>query len=222
MPALAKAIDLGGVNCYLLSAGDGYVLVDTGFISKRRQLEDVLEGAGCVPGTLKLIVQTHGDSDHADNSAYLRRKYGCRIAMHRMDSGMVERGDMSWNRKPKADKYSLPFRIVALLARALTRGAKFETFTPDVLVDDGYDLSAFGLDATVVHLPGHSKGSIGVLTRDGELFCGDFVYTIPGMGFIDDLADHRASMAKLERLPIAMVYPGHGKPLSKQRMVRKG
>jgi hypothetical protein len=30
-----KTINLGGVNCYLIKAGDGFILVDTGFSSKR-------------------------------------------------------------------------------------------------------------------------------------------------------------------------------------------
>ena len=102
--SLTNVINLGGVNCYLLAAGDGYILIDTGFAAKRVQLENSLESVGCKPGKLKLIVLTHGDSDHADNCAYLRSKYGCKIAMHRLDSGMVERGDMSWNRKAKRSR----------------------------------------------------------------------------------------------------------------------
>jgi glyoxylase-like metal-dependent hydrolase (beta-lactamase superfamily II) len=38
---------------------------------------------------------------------------------------------------------------------------------------DGDDLSSYGINATVLHLPGHSKGSIGILTTNGVLFCGD-------------------------------------------------
>ena len=33
-----KTINLGGVNCYLVKAGDGYILIDTGFASKRAYL----------------------------------------------------------------------------------------------------------------------------------------------------------------------------------------
>ena len=40
----------------------------------------------------------------------------------------------------------------------------------DLYVEDGYDLSAHGLAAQVVHIPGHSSGSIGVLTAAGDLF----------------------------------------------------
>lgn len=73
----------------------GFVLIDTGVAFKRAALEKELASAGCRVGDLKLIVLTHGDSDHADNCVYLRKRYGAEIAMHRDDAGMVERGDMS-------------------------------------------------------------------------------------------------------------------------------
>jgi len=72
----------------------GFILIDTGCSNKRVELEKRLESAGCKPGDLKLIVLTHGDFDHTGNAAYLRKKFGAKIAMHHEDSGMVERGDM--------------------------------------------------------------------------------------------------------------------------------
>ncbi len=212
MPSQNKAINLGGVNCYLLAAGDGYVLIDTGFAAKRAKLENRLESLGCKPGKLKLIVLTHGDSDHAGNGAYLRSKYGCKIGMHSSDAGMVERGDMSWNRKAKPDKFSLVFRLLGLAAKVLNKGVEFEKFKPDIMIDEGFDFSPYGLQAKILHIPGHSKGSIGILTEEGELFCGDFAYNMPGFKFIDDSADHAESMNKLKKLRIETIYPGHGKP----------
>ena len=205
-----KTINLGGVNCYLARAGDGFILIDTGIATKRTELEKELERAGCKPGNLKLIILTHGDSDHADNCAYLREKYGAKIAMHESDSGMVERGDMSWNRKTKPDKFSIIFRIMS----SFVKPGKFDTFKPDMTINEDFALSQYGFDALVLHLPGHSKGSIGILTTGGDLFCGDLVYNLvrPATPFIDDLADFSASIEKLKRFKINMVYPGHGKP----------
>ncbi|MGA2613167.1 MAG: MBL fold metallo-hydrolase [Spirochaetia bacterium] len=222
MSSQTTVINLGGVNCYLLTAGDGYVLIDTGFVGKRAQLEKSLEGKGCTPGKLKLILLTHGDMDHADNCAYLRRKYGGKIAMHALDSGMVEQGDMSINRKAKPDKMSPIFRLIGFVVKVFFKGAsKFEKFTPDIMIDEGFDLSIYGLNAKILHIPGHSKGSIGILTDDGKLFCGDFAYNMPGFGFIDDMADHNASMDKLIQLKIETIYPGHGKPFSMNTLIKR-
>lgn len=210
MKPMIRTIRVGGTNCYLLAAVDGFVLIDSGTPRKRKTLDAGLASAGCRPGTLRLIVLTHGDYDHAGNAAYLRDKFATKIAMHPDDSGRVERGDWSWNLKPKPDKFVLLFRVLALFIRP----GEFDTFKPDVLVQDQESLKGYGLDATVLHLPGHTKGSIGILTADGDVFCGDLMDSMgkPSLEFfIDDLAAARASLQRLRSMGADWIYPGHGK-----------
>ena len=219
-----KTINCGGVNCYLAAVGDGYILIDTAIPAKRHDVEQGLRDAGCLPGNVKLIVLTHGDSDHAGNAAHLRETYGAQIAMHTGDAGMVERGDMNWNRKAKPDKFSLAFRAISVFAKLFVRSGRFEVFAPDLTIDEGFDLTQYGLDARILHIPGHSKGSIGVLTSAGDLFCGDLLYNMgkPGTLFIDDLQDFNSSIEKLRSLKVTTVYPGHGKPFSMKRFTKAG
>jgi len=204
------------VNCYLIKAGDGYILVDTGMPNKRRGIEKELESAGCWPGNLKLIVLTHGDKDHCGNAAYLRNKFGAKIAMHRDDSGMVEYGDMFWNRKRPNSFARLIFGLFFGLGKS-------DRFKPDLYMEDGYDLCEYGFDAKILHVPGHSKGSIGILTKGGDLFCGDLLANTnkPGLwSIIDDATTANASVSKLESLKINTVYPGHGKPFPMEAFTR--
>ncbi len=135
-----NVIDLGGVNCSLVKTAAGYILIDTGFEAKRAFLEIALERAGCRSGNLHLIILTHGDSDHADNAAYLRNKFGARIAIHTDDAGMVERGDMSWNRKTRPDKHAFIFRLMAAVIPLFVRGSKFERFSPDFIIDENFGI----------------------------------------------------------------------------------
>ena len=221
MSQRVKTIRLGGVNCYLVKAGKDSIMIDTGVSSKRSDLENELECAGVTPGNLKLIILTHGDSDHADNCVYLKEKYGARIAMHSGDLGMAERGDMSWNRKVRPDKMSMLFRIISCVFGKLVKPGKFETFTPDMFIEDGQDFSEYGFDAKALHLPGHSKGSIGILTSEGDLFCGDLLYNIAGFNCIDDVEDFNASIAKLKNYKINTVFPGHGKPFPMSRVFKE-
>jgi glyoxylase-like metal-dependent hydrolase (beta-lactamase superfamily II) len=203
------------VNCYLVRAGDGFVLIDTGIANKRSAIEKGLESAGCQPGNLTLIILTHGDFDHCGNAAYLRKKFNTRIAMHKDDSGMVERGDMLWNR----NKQNIPIRI---FFRLFFRLSKSDRFKPDLYIDEGYDFSGYGFDAKVLDIPGHSKGSIGILTANGDLFCGDLLgYTDkPAKNtLIDDSVELDASVEKLKTLKIKTVYPGHGKPFQMEQFI---
>lgn len=205
------------VNCYLVAAGDGYILVDTGRAAKRSAIEDELVAAGLQPGDLRLIILTHGDFDHSGNAAYFRQTFGAKIAMHPDDVGMVEFGDMTWNRRK-------PNVLVRALFALLFRLPKSDRFSPDVLIEEGDDLSEYGLEALIVELPGHSKGSIGVLASDGALFCGDLLANVgePAVwSIIDDQAAAEASVEKLKGYAIQTVYPGHGQPFPIVQFERK-
>lgn len=209
---------LGIVNCYLIKIKPAsYILIDTGCSNKRAELEKELERAGCKPGDLKLVVLTHGDFDHTGNAAYLREKFDAKIAMHPGDSGMVERGDMFWNRRRGNV-------LLGMMARILFKFGKKERFKPDLYIDEGYDFSEFGFNAKVLHIPGHSKGSIGILTADGNLFCGDLFENRdkPALSsIIDDLRAANASIEKLRKLKINTVYPGHGDPFSMELFMKE-
>jgi len=215
-----KTITFGGVNCYLITIDKGFILIDTGFSKNREEIEKELESADCKPGTLKLIVLTHGDFDHSGNCAYLREKYGAKIAMHHADKGMVEHGDLFYNRNVNFLKKALGKIIVFFLRTSLKEN---DRFTPDIYVEDGYDLSTFGFDARVIHIPGHSKGSIGVLTNTSALFCGDLLQNTKKPAKNAMIVDNEAfdaSVEKLKQLKINTAYPGHGKPFQMEQFIK--
>jgi hydroxyacylglutathione hydrolase len=213
---LSMPMGMGTVNTYLIKTAAGCLLIDTGGSSARKELLEALVKAGCSGKDLKFILITHGDFDHIGNAAYLRSAYGSRIAMHRDDSGMAEQGDMFVNRKK-------PNIIIKLLLPLFSRFGKKERFSPDLHVNDGDNLSKFGFDAKVYSLPGHSKGSIGILTMQGELFCGDLFENTKGPklnSLMDDPAAARESIEILKRLHIKTIYPGHGQPFSMESLLK--
>jgi glyoxylase-like metal-dependent hydrolase (beta-lactamase superfamily II) len=212
---LALPYRLGGVNCYLIKTDTGFILIDTGSSPRRADLEKELLSAGCQPGHLKLIILTHGDFDHTGNAAYLRQKFGTKVAMHQADFGMIERGDMFWNR-------SKSNRLFKVIAPFLFRFGASDRCTPDITIEDGVDLAEYGFDARVLSIPGHSKGSIGILTASGDLFIGDLLENTkqPALNSImDDPATAQASVEKLKRLNIATIYPGHGTSFSMNQFI---
>lgn len=205
---LQMPFGMGSVNCYLLRGDSGYLLIDCGASQGRKRLLQELERFSCQPGDLTLLVLTHGDFDHTGNAAYLRQAFGTKIAMHRDDAGMAETGDMFVNRKQ-------PNIIIRKLIPFFTGFGKAERFTPDVLLEDGDDLYAYGFEARLISIPGHSRGSLGVLTAAGDLFCGDlFINTKkPELNsLMDDLPAAQASLQRMRELSVVTVYPGHGTP----------
>ncbi|HEX9090796.1 MAG TPA: MBL fold metallo-hydrolase, partial [Anaerolineales bacterium] len=197
------------VNCYLVKNETGYFLIDTGMTNSRHLVETELVRLGCRPGNLNLILITHGDFDHTGNAAYLRKVFASKIAMHEADAGILENGDMFWNRKIRSGllKKVLPFFISF---------GKAEQCTPDILLRDGLSLAEYGLNSKVFNTPGHSSGSLCILTSTGELFCGDLLTSArqkPGLNsMMYDREAGNLSLERLKTLPIQTVYPGHGKP----------
>lgn len=223
MPQIIKTLSTEAikiaVNCYLVQSGSAFFLIDTGLAKKQDHLARDLELAGCKPGNLKLIILTHGDSDHSGNSAHLRERFGAKIAMHRGDLMNVESGDMFANKNvnPVA-------KTIARLLFFITGLGTFTHFTPDIFLEDGQNLSVYGWNATVIHLPGHSKGSIGILTPEGDLFCGDLLESTkkPAVNTLGDNLDQMKNSAeKLKGLSIRTVYPGHGKPFQLSEIWRE-
>lgn len=104
------------------------------------------------------------------------------------------------------------------------RPGKFDTFKPDVLVEDQQSLKDYGLEATVLHLLGHTKGSIGILTAEKAFFCGDLMSSMgkPSLEFfVDDMAAAEAGVQRLRNLGLDLPRARQAVPaqLSQRRPV---
>jgi glyoxylase-like metal-dependent hydrolase (beta-lactamase superfamily II) len=221
-------IDLEGVNSYLVNTGDGFILFDTGghlimdkqFTNRRDKLEEGLQKAGCAPGSLKLVVLTHGDSDHTANAAYIREKYHTRLALHREDLFLVDHPELE--KVMGTFRYrSIVFKLVFCVMKGLIRKSTvkilkdFESFQPDLFLEEGFDLTQYGFDAKVLHTPGHTPGSVGILTSNGDLIAGDTFTNTGKPASAPNAFDFKAlgqSVRRLNELGVKTVYPGHGEP----------
>lgn len=213
--SLDLLLRLGSVNCYLVRIGEGFILVDTGSSKQRARLERELESTNCQPRNLKLILLTYGDFDHTGNAAYLREKYGAQVAMHAGDIGMAERGDMFSGRRKGNPMQNW-------LVASFSGFGKAQRFSPDIQFEQDCSLSDYGFEAQVLSIPGHSSGSIGILTVEGDLFCGDLMENRvqPALGSIlDDTQQAVASLELLKEMGIQTVYPGHGQPFKMQALL---
>lgn len=208
-------INLGFVNAFLLNSPDGCILIDTGVAGQWTELENELFRAGCLPDRLKLVIITHGDFDHTGNCAELQRKYGAKIAMHAGDVDMVKTGILV-----KRKINGVMGRLLMWIGGRAIRD--FTTFQPDILLEDGQVISLYGLTAKIIHTPGHTRGSIALLTDDGGLFIGDTLSNRfhPGVPpLIENEEQFYKSLDVLRRTGAKIVYPGHGRPFPFEDLV---
>jgi glyoxylase-like metal-dependent hydrolase (beta-lactamase superfamily II) len=74
----------------------------------------------------------------------------------------------------------------------------------------------------VLHLPGHSPGSIGLWeAASGILFSGDAVYDGPLLDELEgsDVVAYVATMRRLRDLPVTVVHGGHEPSFGCERLV---
>ena len=222
------SIDLGGVNCYLAKTDSGFVLFDTGghivmdkeFNNRRHALEDELLKNGCNADNLHLIVLTHGDNDHAANALYFSKFFNAKIALHKDDEYLVlspTLDDYMASYHYRSGMLNLVFKMMKKTITGATQKflSAFKTFKPDILLTDGFDFSAYGFNAKVIHIPGHTPGSIGILFENGDFIAGDLLANNKKPEIIPNANDFKvlnANIGKLKNYDIKTVYPGHGKP----------
>jgi glyoxylase-like metal-dependent hydrolase (beta-lactamase superfamily II) len=96
-----------------------------------------------------------------------------------------------------------------------------ERADPTHLVRGGDEIDLGDRRLTVVDLPGHTPGSIGLVDHEERaLLSGDAVYE---GGLIDtlpesDVAAYLRTMDVLRRIDVDVVYPGHGRPFGRERL----
>lgn len=161
-----------------------------------------------------MIVLTHGHYDHVGHVAELGTRLGIPVAIHKADVGKVMTGSMDF---PPAEGL-LGKTIRRSTLREIER-ARYQPFIPDIIIEDEGPLDGFP-GMVVIHLPGHTAGSIGIMC-DGDLFAGNLVMNMPSPSrsmFAEDFGELDRSICKVQGMDIRMVYPGHGRPFSGDRL----
>lgn len=198
-------IKCGNVNCYVISGDSGSVLVDTGREGNRDYLLNALKNYN-----INLIVLTHGHNDHIANTKYLSDKLNAKIAIHIFDYELSKD-----NSSRKIYSKSLMGKIVKYFSE-ISFKSKFGDFEPDIYLEDNQSLQEYGINAIVVTLEGHTKGSIGLLVNKKDLIAGDTFMNMMRPTYSRIAEDFNAlstSIEKIEKLNIETIYPGHGKPI---------
>jgi glyoxylase-like metal-dependent hydrolase (beta-lactamase superfamily II) len=210
MPNVHLVPEMRGANAYLLM-GETVTLVDAGMPGSEEAILGYMEGLGREPGDLGCIVITHCHLDHVGGLAALKARTGAQVVAHPGDASLI-----SGEQQPPPARSAIMrvlFRLAALVM------PQPEPVAVDGTVEDGDSLDLLG-GATVVHVPGHTLGSIALhFPAEGLLICGDAIGARrgrlgpPPKGFTMDMDQALASLRRLAELDFDVLCPGHGPPL---------
>ncbi len=193
-------------NCYIVSDNENAILIDT---CKSDSVDKILHI--CKPYSIRLILLTHGHFDHAQNAAALSKTLNAPVAMHRADMKLL-----ADNNSQTLDSKGLLGKIVLNASLKSFAREKIPPFTPTVFLDEDDSLEEYGIRAKILHLPGHTDGSIAVDIAEEHLFVGDALMNIfyPTTSMIfHDKAEMLKSAERISSLGKRTIYFGHGKPV---------
>ena len=112
-------------------------------------------------------------------------------------------------------------RLSLFFANLVWRPAKTQA---DIVVTHGFRLDDFGLDAVILHTPGHTLGSCSLILADDYAFVGDLISSRPQPrvqeSYAQDWAVLAGSLEWLSELDPAWAFPGHGEPVTREELRR--
>ena len=192
MKKMIKQIVVGGLetNCYIFTDLDTKeaVLIDPGS-NGEGQIKSELEKHNL---KLKCIINTHGHGDHISSN----RRFEAPIYIHRLDADFLENSELNLS---------------------ATFGLTIKSPPASRLLEEGDIIKVGDAGLKVIHTPGHTPGSICLLT-DGAVFTGDTLF-MGGVGRTDfpygseELLINSIKHKLLTLDDETVIYPGHG-PIS--------
>lgn len=198
----------GMANVYLITTGDGLVLVDAG---SGRHAKGILRSISMLSekaGPLRHLVITHGHSDHIGGAAAIAAHTGAQIWMHPADAKALTSGQGNSAVAPAG----------SWLAGRLVPGRVKPAPVDGELEHD--QVLPFAPDWRVVHLPGHTLGSCCLYqAANGILIMGDSVMrwfgrlTLPFRMVTVDSERNRRGLRELCQLGFEAALLGHGPPI---------
>ena len=138
-------------STHVVDTGDGLILFDSGYQHSLYLVIDGMHRMGLDPHDLKYILHTHGHIDHFGGTRALVELTGAKTVIGRADAPVCTgEVDLSY-----AKELKMEFR---------------ETFTPDILVDDGDQITLGNTTVTCKATPGHTAGAMSYFfdVTDGE------------------------------------------------------
>ena len=128
-------------SVHIVDTGEGLIMFDTGYQQSLYMVIDNIYRVGLDPHDVKYILLTHGHIDHFGAARALKELTGASLVLGKEDL-LYATGELE-------------------LSYAKELGMEFnETFTPDILLNDGDTIRLGNTIVTAVATPGHTPGAM--------------------------------------------------------------
>lgn len=200
-------------SSYLLLSEKEAVLIDSGSttIAKQNINPELKRLVRKRRFQLSAIVNTHSHADHSGGDCLLKSTWHSSVLVHQSESRYVSDRIRAVHEHFASHFYAPSSREMDELKRDLGPSVKV-----DRQLRDGSKIEFGNCTLSVLHTPGHSKGSISLYEpEERSLFLGD---SIQGSGvkadfctlpIYDDVDAYAKSLKRLRELEVSIAYLGH-------------
>jgi hydroxyacylglutathione hydrolase len=190
-------------------ASEDLTLVDAGLMGKGMYKIEAIQKLGLSLSDIKRVILTH---THLDHIGCLREILNtiphAELWVHTVEAAPLEQGD-------DRTVYGMDmFKNMCQSQYGIKPGAF--TFKVDRKLEGGEILEMGNMAWEVIHIPGHSEGSIALYNRPGKILIpGDVVYADYAIGRFDLHGANgpalRDSLRTLAKLKVDVLLPGHNR-----------
>ncbi|MFC2036786.1 MBL fold metallo-hydrolase [Chloroflexota bacterium] len=211
VPGLHWVEQIWDTKVYILLESERVVVIDAATPGRAGAVWRYLDSLGYPPEAVDEIWLTHADIDHMGSTAALQAGSGASVVAHQADAPLVEgRSHRELGPLPLSKTYQRLFNW------SVHRVFRYQPILVDLQVEDGDDLG----DWKVVHVPGHTAGSVCFFHPVREVaIVGDALnhrrgrLGAPPPMFTPDMDQAHASIRKIAALDFRVCCFGHGPPL---------
>jgi hydroxyacylglutathione hydrolase len=184
-----------------------FSLVDVGLIGKADYKIESIRKMGIELKDIKRVIMTHTHLDHIGClSEILKKIPGVELWIHKLEAEPLEKGD-------ERTVYGMDaFKTMYQVQYGLKPGVF--SFQVNHKLEGGEILNIGGMEWEVLHVPGHSIGSIALYYRPKKILIpGDVIYADYAIGRFDlhgaNGSDLKKSLLRLAKLEVNILLPGH-------------
>ncbi len=215
-------IPMGTSNAYLIKNDDNIALVDAGNASKTKRIVKKLTSLSLSPEDIQLIILTHTHYDHVGSLKEIKQISGAKVVVHENERQYLQNGSTPL---PNGTMWFSKFiiRIINILPRGIDN---YSPVKAEITFTEKFDLNPFGIDAYILHTPGHTLGSSCVIVngKTKKAIVGDTLFGIFKNTVFPPFADNPKlllkSWNKLLNTEAQIFYPGHGKAFNREKMFK--
>ncbi len=208
----------GFFNAYLIQDHQEYFLIDTG---RKKSFSDLEQRIKKIIGDqpLRYLILTHTHYDHCENAASIKNSFGVKILVSISESGYLKQGST-----PLPQGTNLFTKVLSNLGnRHATSWYLYDSVVPDIEITESYSINN---SVRIISTPGHSVGSLSIVVKDRYAIVGDALFGSPRGSVLPHFADDELLLFETWKKLLGdtnchTFLPGHGKPISRQRLEKE-